>query len=229
MISVVIPTLNAMPGLGATLAALGPARGEGLVADIIVSDGGSGDGTPEAARAAGATLVCGPKGRGAQLRRGAAATSGAWLLFLHADTVLDPGWEGAARLRLLDDARAGVFRLAFDAASLAARAVAAGANLRTRLFAAPYGDQGLLISRALYDAVGGYRDLPLFEDVDIVDRIVRRGGRRAVVLMRAAARTSAARYERRGYARQVLSNWRAILAYRLGASPEAVARRYERR
>jgi hypothetical protein len=229
MITVIIPTFNAMPGLPATLAALAGARASGLISDLVVSDAGSTDATTAAARAAGARIVGGSKGRGGQLKRGAAAARSDWLLFLHADTVLEAGWDAEARAHLADAARAGVFRLAFDAEGLAPRLVAAGANLRTRIFKLPYGDQGLLVARALYDAVGGYADQPLFEDVDIVDRIVRRGGRRALRLFRARARTSAARYERRGYARQVLSNWRALVSWRLGAAPEAIARRYEKR
>lgn len=229
LISAVVPTLNAMPGLGATLASLAPALGHGLVAEIIVSDGGSSDLTAETARAAGALVVDGAKGRGAQLKRGAAAAASPWLLFLHADTALEDGWENEARAHLADETRAGVFRLAFSSSAFAARAVAAGANLRTRIFKLPYGDQGLLISRKLYDAIGGYDERPLFEDVDIVDRILEHGGRRALRLFAARATTSAERYERRGYAAQTLSNWRAIIAYRLGVAPEKIAKGYEQR
>ncbi|MEL6317651.1 MAG: glycosyltransferase, partial [Pseudomonadota bacterium] len=182
-ISVVIPTLNAAEGLGPTLASLAEGLAEGLIAELILSDGGSEDAIAEVAEAVGARLVSGPAGRGGQLARGAAAARGAWLLFLHADTRLPAGWSAAARAHLESAARrpegaagrAAVFRLAFDDESLAARWVAGWANLRTRVFALPYGDQGLLISRALYDAVDGYPDQPLMEDVAIARRLGRGG------------------------------------------------------
>lgn len=222
-ISVVIPTWNAATGLARTLDALSSAS----VREVVVTDGGSTDTTCEIAQAAGARVVAGAKGRGSQLLRGAAAARGDWLLFLHADTILEETWADEARTLTCKPMTAGVFTLAFDAPGAAARIVAAGANLRTRLFALPYGDQGLLISRAHYDAVGGYCDMPLFEDVDIVDRIVARGGRRALRLLKSRAITSAARYEKRGYAQQVFRNWRAILRYRMGVSAEEIARGYE--
>lgn len=222
MISVVIPTLDAEAGLAGVMRPLG----EQLVAEVIVSDGGSVDATREVAATAGARVIVGPKGRGGQLKRGAEAARGDWLLFLHADTMLDATWADDARALLAESMTAGVFTLAFDAKGVAPAAVAAGANLRTRLFALPYGDQGLLISRAHYDRIGGYADMPLFEDVDIVDRILRNGGRRALRLLKSRAVTSAARYERRGYARQILSNWRAIVRYRLGVPAESIAKGY---
>ncbi|MBT3532385.1 MAG: glycosyltransferase, partial [Rhodospirillaceae bacterium] len=92
MISIVIPTLNAAATLPATLAALAPGRDSGLIEEILISDGGSTDGTIEVAQAAGAQVIAGPPGRGGQLQRGAVAAAGEWLLFLHGDTVLDSEW-----------------------------------------------------------------------------------------------------------------------------------------
>jgi rSAM/selenodomain-associated transferase 2 len=226
MISVVIPTLNAEETLGATLQSLAPAGT--LVREVIVSDGGSTDRTAGVAKSAGAQVLVGQKGRGAQLKLGAARAREPWLLFLHADTVLDPSWAEEARRLYPDDKTAGVFRLAFNSEKIAAHIVAAGANLRTLLFASSYGDQGLLISRALYDEVGGYGDMPLFEDVDIVDRILKHGGRCALRRLEARAVTSPARYEKSGYVRQVLRNWSALARYRLGASPTDIVKAYEK-
>lgn len=226
MISVIIPTLNAARGLPRALAPLRGAAAGDLVTEIIVSDGGSEDGTRAIAEAARARVVIGERGRGGQLKRGAAAARGAWLLFLHADTVLEETWADEARALAAEPMTAGVFTLAFDAAGLAPRLVAAGANLRTRIFTLPYGDQGLLISRAHYDAVGGFADMPLFEDVELIDRIVAHGGRRALRRLKSHAVTSAARYEARGYARQVLRNWAMIVRYRLGVPAERIARDY---
>lgn len=228
MISVVIPTLNAGERLKAALAALVPGALEGLVKEVIVSDGGSGDDTEAIADAAGARIVTGERGRGLQLARGAAAARGEWLLFLHADTVLSQEWIEGAREIMKDEDCAGAFTLAFDAKGFAPRLVAAGAMIRTRLFCAPYGDQGLLISMALYDEIGGFAPLPLFEDVDIVARLVRAKGRRALCVMKAKAVTAADRYERDGYLRRVLKNAWCLTLYRFGVAPARIAEMYAR-
>lgn len=226
MISVVIPTLNAANHLPETFSALIPAAVDGLVKEAIVSDGGSADETCAIAEAAGARIVLGDKGRGGQLARGAAEARGRWLLFLHADTRLDASWTEEASWFIADEARAGVFTLKFESGLWAARLVAAGAMLRTKVFNAPYGDQGLLISRRLYDEVGGFSDKPLFEDVDIVDRLVRRHGRRVLHVFRAHAATSAARYEAGGYGARVLKNLACLAMYRAGVAPSRIARFY---
>ena len=98
--------------------------------------------------------------------------------------------------------------------------------LRTRMFSSPYGDQGLLISRAAYEAVGGYRPMPLFEDVDLIDRLLVANGRRALVVMRAKAVTSACRYRRDGYFRRVIRNARCLAMYRAGVAPETIVQYY---
>jgi rSAM/selenodomain-associated transferase 2 len=209
-----------------TLAALVPAAIDGLVKEVIVSDGGSSDATLEIAGAAGARLVSGERGRGGQLARGAAIARGRWLLFLHADTRLDHSWADEAGAFIADENRAGVFTLKFDAADRLAAIVASGAMLRTRLLAAPYGDQGLLISRFLYDGVGGYSDKPLFEDVDIVDRLVRKFGRRILHVLKTPAVTSAARYRTEGYGARVVRNLVCLLMYRAGVAPARISKFY---
>jgi rSAM/selenodomain-associated transferase 2 len=223
-ISVVIPTLNAEESLPATLAALAPAAIVGLVREVVVADGGSTDKTGAIAEAAGATLIATAQGRGGQLAAGAGAARGGWLLFLHADTVLEEGWASEAAAFMRDNAgRAAVFSLAFDAKGFAPRLVAVGAMIRTRIFRAPYGDQGLLIPRALYDAVGGFRALPLMEDVDFIDRLNRLGGFR---ILKSKATTSARRYEKDGYFARVARNALCILMFRAGADPARIARFY---
>jgi hypothetical protein len=227
LISVVIPTLNAEARLAACLDALIPAAIDELVKEVIVVDGGSSDGTAKIADGFGARMLTAPPGRGGQLMAGADAARGTWLLFLHADTVLEAGWaQEAARFTDAHEDKAAVFRLAFDARGLAPKLVAAGAMARTALLASPYGDQGLFLPRALYDEIGGFRALPLFEDVDIIRRLIKAKGRPALKVLNARAVTSAERYQREGYAKQVLFNAWRLMRYRLGASPEALARGY---
>ncbi len=219
-ISVIIPTLNAANELPACLMALGEGLDAGLVRELIITDGGSSDGTLKIADAAGAEIVNGAASRGGQLRRGADAAQGQWLLFLHADTLLAPGWADVV-LAHLTTTNAGYFKLGFDSAHPMARFVSGWANLRSRLFALPYGDQGLLAPRALYDDIGGFPDQPLMEDVAIARALKGR-----LVCLNAKAITSATRYERDGWLRRGARNLVALCRYLAGTSPEKLARAY---
>lgn len=218
-ISVIIPTLNAGAGLADCLMSLGEGLNEGLIRELVVSDGGSTDATRSIAEAAGATFLSGPPSRGGQLRRGAAAAEGDWLLFLHADTQLAPGWTKPVLAHLTRD-DAACFRLAFRSRHPMARVTAAWANLRTRLCALPYGDQGLLIPRRLYDAVGGYPDQPLMEDVVLVRKL------RRITRLPATATTSADKYRRDGWLRRGACNLWTLVRYLTGTPPETLARGY---
>lgn len=221
-LSVVIPTLEAEATLAATLAALVPGAVSGLVRELIVCDGGSGDLTREIAEACGARIVTSARGRGLQLSKGAEAARGDWLLFLHADSVPQKGWEREVRRHLESEERAAVFRYRLDDRGWRARLIETVVALRTRLLALPYGDQGLLISRRHYDGIGGFRPLPIMEDVDIISRI----GRRRLKLLRSHAMTSAARYRRDGYARRMGLNLLCLGLWFMGGSPERIARLY---
>lgn len=215
-LSVVIPALDAADTLPETLNSVQDAD------EIIVVDGGSRDATSEMAQAAGAIVIASEKGRGLQLRRGADAASGEWLLFLHADTRLGRDWrthvaEHAAR----HPDKAACFRFRLNDAAWQARLIERAVVLRTRL-GLPYGDQGLLIARTLYDDVGGYAPLPLMEDVDLVRRI----GRQRLRLLDADAVTSAERWRRDGWLSRSARNLACLALYRAGMSPERIAKRY---
>lgn len=221
-ISVIIPTLNAADHLPACLGALGEGLQAGLIRELVVSDGGSQDSTRAIAEAAGARLVTGPASRGGQIRRGVATAEGRWLLVLHADTLLAPGWTEPVMAGLTPPG-AWHFRLAFDAPGLAPRLVAGWANLRARLFYLPYGDQGLLIDRATLEAVGGYPDMPLMEDVALARRL-----RRTMRLLPATAVTSADKYRSQGWLRRGTRNLWTLTRYLAGADPDTLARSYRR-
>ncbi|MGE5501446.1 MAG: TIGR04283 family arsenosugar biosynthesis glycosyltransferase [Ignavibacteriales bacterium] len=223
MISVVIPTLNAERTLQQALAPLVPAAVAGVVREVIVADGGSTDRTLELADDAGAKIVRTEPGRGVQLAAGCAAAKSDWLLVLHADTELADGWEAAAAQHLQRHSdKAGWFRFALDDNGLRARLWERGVALRCALLALPYGDQGLLVSRRLYDEVGGFRPLPLMEDVDLVRRISSKRLRR----LDAKAITSADRYRRDGYLGRSARNAVLLARYLAGADPERLARAY---
>ena len=221
-ISVIIPTLDAEAALPACLAALIEGVVAGLVREVIVTDGGSTDGTFRVDEETGAVWVAGPASRGGQLRRGVAAAQGDWLLVLHADTVLSPGWSADAA-RAMERPGAYHFRLAFRAQGLMPRLVAGWANLRSAVFGLPYGDQGLLIDRDRLVAAGGFADIPLMEDVALIRALPARPKR-----LECTALTSAARYERAGWLRRGGRNLLTLLRYYMGADPETLARAYRR-
>jgi rSAM/selenodomain-associated transferase 2 len=218
-ISVVIPALEVGEGLRPTLDSI-----KGCVDDIVVSDGRSSDHTVAYAEQSGATVVVGERGRGQQLRRGAEIATGDWLLFLHADTVLQDGWVDEARQFMAGGGgKAAVFRFALNDLSRWARMIEKGVALRCRLLALPYGDQGLLIRRTLYDSIGGYKAIPLFEDVDIIRRL----GRRRLVILNSKAETSSVRYQKGGFLRRPLKNLMLLLFFYLGVSPQKLVRLYK--
>lgn len=221
-ITVIIPTLNAAEVLPDCLAALMEGLEAGMIRELIVSDGGSQDATGALGQAWGAEVMHGAPSRGGQLRRACAQARGDWLLILHADTRLQPGWADTMRHHIRSSGNAGWCRLKFDRGGLPARLVSGWANLRSR-FGLPYGDQGLLISRALYEKVGGYPDIPLMEDVAIA-----RALRGRLTGMDIQAVTSAEKYLRQGWLRRGARNLWTLLRYGAGSDPEQLAQGYRR-
>jgi glycosyltransferase involved in cell wall biosynthesis len=205
-VSVVIPTLNAAGTLPATLSCLTG------IGDIVVVDGGGTDATRCIAADGGARVLSAPRGRGGQLAAGIAAARHPW-----------PGWRRAVAAHMADPGRAAYFRFALDSAHWRAVLLTRAVALRGRLFALPYGDQGLLIHRDLLQAVGGMRALPLMEDVDLVRRL----GRRRLVGLDVVAVTGAARWERDGWTRRSARNLVCLSLYFAGVKPATIARLYQ--
>ena len=219
MLSVIIPTLDEGERIIPTLGSL-----KGLVDEIIVSDGGSNDDTVAMSKSFGARVVRSVRGRGVQLKIGAEEAKGEWLLFLHADTVLSDGWfEETKEFMSKGLQKAAVFQFVLDDTRQVARILEKGVSLRNKIFSLPYGDQGLLISQLLYKELGGFKSIPVFEDVDIVRRI----GRRRLVFLKNFAKTSAARYTNYRIYYQSFRNLILLLNYFLGVSPKLLARFYK--
>lgn len=217
MLSVVIPTLDAAAHLPETLERMGAAD------EIVVVDGGSTDESVVIAQRFGARVIRSAKGRGRQLAAGADAATGDWLLFLHADTRLSREWSAAVAAHIAaQPAEAACFRFRLADGAWQARWIERGVAARVRLLGLPYGDQGLLVPRALYQSVGGYRPLPLMEDVDLVRRI----GRRRLRELDETASTSSERWRRDGWTRRSLRNLACLALFAMGVPAERVARLY---
>jgi rSAM/selenodomain-associated transferase 2 len=223
-LSVVIPVVDHEPALAPCLEGVrAGAWGEDI--ETIVAAASEHTAAAQTAAAGGATVVAAEQGRGWQLGAGARASRGEWLLFVHADTVLGAGWAeeaGAFMDEPRNAERAGAFRLALDDPAAAARRLEAMVAWRCRVFGLPYGDQGLLISRAFYDRLGGFAHVPLMEDVAFVRRI----GRGRLQFFETAALTSAARYRRAGYVWRSARNLGCLALYLLGVPPRLIARLY---
>lgn len=226
-VSVIIPALNEA---GCIAGAIRSARDAGAD-EVVVSDGGSEDGTAEAAGPLADAVVVAPRGRAAQMNAGARAASGEILLFLHADSLLPPGAIGAIRRAVAEDGigggafavRLGVSPEASSARKALLRLTARMINARARFLRAYTGDQGIFVARAVFEEMGGYPEIPLMEDVEL-SRLLARRGRTALLPVRIT--TSARRWETRGPVSTILLMWGLRLAHRLGMSPARCARIY---
>lgn len=232
-LSVVIPAVNEADALPRLLDDLAGLAGDDV--EVLVVDGGSRDATARVAVERGARVLTGARGRGPQLRAGAAAARAPLLCFLHADARLDRDalavLAGLARApRGPARAAAWAFRLRIDAPGFSYRLIEWGANQRAARFGLPYGDQGLVVTRAAYDAAGGYPAVPLMEDVALVRALGRALGRRGRVrLLAASVRVSARRWAHDGVWRRSAGNLLLLARYLAGTPPERLAAAYERR
>lgn len=222
-LSVVIPVRDEAARLPSLLADLAAAPA-GLLREVWVVDGGSSDGSARLARLAGARLLPAAPGRGWQLQCGIAVSEAPWLLLLHADARLPVGWPAEIQ-RAIDggEEAAWAFPLAIEAAGPALRLVAALSTLRSRWRQLPYGDQGLLLSRALYDRSGGLAPLPLMEDLEFLLRLRRLA---PIRLFRRPLQVDGRRWRRLGVWRTTWRNARLRRAWRRGEDPAQLARRY---
>jgi hypothetical protein len=222
-ISVIIPTLNVANSIGPTLSFLYEGMEASLICEVVIADGGSADEIEQIANDIGATFIKTPKGRGCQMRAGALSAKGQWLLFIHADTVLSSNWIAIMGAHINTQSKAGYCKLAFDQDGFAPRIVAGLANLRSRIFGLPYGDQTLLISKELYQQTGGYPDIPLMEDVALARKL-----RGKLIPLPVTATTRSDRYIKEGWFTRARKNLGTLVLYFSGTTPEKLAKRYHR-
>ena len=220
-ISIVIPTLNEASLITDTLQRLLNIPD----VEIIVADGGSADQTVELAQAAGAHVVQCHPGRGKQMNAGASLASGEVLLFLHADTQLPKDFcEHIWRVMRANNS-AGAFRLQIGAKGWMLRLVEFAANLRSRWFRMPYGDQAIFVRASVFYEIDGFRNWPLMEDFDFGQRLKKNG---KMKLVPASVITSPRRWQRLGVIRTTLTNLACVIAFQLGVSPATLAGWYRR-
>jgi rSAM/selenodomain-associated transferase 2 len=224
MISVIMPVLNEGPGINEAVSRL-RALDPGRCAEIIVVDGDPAGSTVKAIIDSGVRSLAAEKGRARQMNRGAELAGCAVLLFLHADTFLPPDVFPLI-LDAMSDARvvAGAFDLGIDTDRRIFRITEKYVFFRNRLTRVPFGDQAIFIRKDYFDRIGGYRDIPLMEDVELMKRIRKRGDRIRIIPVK--VRTSPRRYEREGVLYGTFRNWLLQILYALGVSPERLAKWY---
>jgi rSAM/selenodomain-associated transferase 2 len=218
LISVIIPTLNEVEHLGAALKSV--KKGDNV--EIIVSDGGSDDGTLKKARSMGARVIDGPRNRAAQMNLGAQEARGAILLFLHADTILPDNWDNIVRNTLKRPGNCGgAFQLKWDRLRPGSRLIEKMANFRSARLGLPYGDQALFITKSLFQRLHGFKNMRIMEDYEFAVRLRRLGN---ISLSSAPVITSARKAESIGFFANTLLNQTIIILYELGISDRFLAR-----
>lgn len=221
-VSVIIPVLNDAGALARTLQSTALANaGPSVQIIVCATESDRASLEPLQRQHANVRWIFSPRGRARQMNAGAAAADGRWLLFLHADTQLPSNWrEAIANADRDPRVSIGCFRFALDSSSLWARVIELGVRLRVAAFRLPYGDQALFVRRDDFVAEGGYADIPIMEDVDLVRRFCRRG---RLLCAANPVVTSARKWERDGWIRRTARHLRLIVLYFLGVTPERLA------
>jgi rSAM/selenodomain-associated transferase 2 len=221
-ISIIIPTLNEAGYIKEAIATTQP----GINIEVIVVDGGSDDDTVAIAQSLNVKVISSSPGRAAQMNAGAIAASGEILLFLHADTRLPTGFDDMVRTALQQPGTAaGAFNLRIDASLLSLRWVEWGINVRSHFYQMPYGDQAIFLTKAVFQQIGGFPELPIMEDFELMRRLKRIG---QIVIIATPVVTSARRWLQKGVFKTTLLNQIVIIAYLLGVSPKRIRRWYRR-
>ncbi len=221
-ISIVLPTLNEAENIRTTLTGLQKYRD----VEIVVVDGGSRDDTVAIVKSLGVRVLATAPSRARQMNTGAAAATGDVLLFLHADTCLPDNFAQHVRTAVCQkEFCAGAFTLGIDSPARGLRFIEKMTNLRSRYLQMPYGDQALFLKHDMFNEIGGFSDIPIMEDFELVRRLKRRGN---IILLPQAVRTSARRWLQYGIFRTWLLNQVIVAAYFLGISPQHLLRWYRR-
>ena len=221
-LSIIMPALNEADGIEAALQALAPLVARG--ARVVLADGGSTDDTLTRAQARGVPVISAARGRALQMNAGAQQASGDLLLFLHADTLLPPDADNLIQQALATGPRVwGRFDVRISGRPRLLRVIAAFMNWRSRATGIATGDQAMFMTRAAFDAVGGFPAQPLMEDIAMSRRLLKLS---RPACLRARVITSGRRWESRGVWRTVLLMWRLRFAYWRGAAPERLAELY---
>lgn len=223
-VSVIIPVFCEPAVINGTIDIVRLRRG-GETAEIIVVDGQAEGETVAVIRDSAVQKLHSEKGRGGQLNRGAAIATGDVLLFLHADTILPPAaFERIAEAMCGEGCVGGAFDLRIDSPRAAFRFIETAASLRSRLTRIPYGDQAIFIRASCFRTLGGFREIPIMEDVDLMRRIKRKEWK--IVIFRESVITSARRWEKEGLLFGTLRNWFLVTLFLCGVAPERLARFY---
>ncbi|MHC5933619.1 TIGR04283 family arsenosugar biosynthesis glycosyltransferase [Nostoc sp.] len=221
-ISIIIPTLNEAGNIKEAIATTQPSKD----IELIIVDAGSEDGTLEIAQSLDIKVISSFPGRAVQMNAGAVAASGDILLFLHADSRLPTGFDEMIRTALQQPGIvAGAFNLRIDASLLSLRWVEWGVNARSHFCQMPYGDQAIFLTKAVFHQIGGFPELPIMEDFELI-RCLKRIGR--IVIISTPVVTSARRWLQKGVFKTTLLNQIVIIAYLLGISPKRICRWYRR-
>jgi rSAM/selenodomain-associated transferase 2 len=224
-ISIIIPVLHEAEGINGIIAHL---RGlnSGGTAEIIVADGDHGGSTINTIQDEQVIRTRSEKGRGVQMNRGTALASGDILLFLHADTLLPPNALSEIR-KHMEGSRfvAGAFDLGIRTSRKIFRITELYVAFRTRLTQVPFGDQAIFIRKEYFERIGGFKPIPIMEDVELMTRIKKRGD--PICIIPAKVLTSPRRWEKEGILFCTFRNWTIQMLYALGVPPEQLQKLYQ--